>query len=124
MSSDVFAGMPSAPGNLPKRLSNEWFSIMISMTCLMGDRGEAARPAITADAGLPDASKGSKTAKDTPPAARTLECFTRQLCARWPASSVSRRFPAFPAASPPVGGPSEPGELADRRARYGYCMHG
>ena len=33
----MFDGMPSAPGKLPKRLSNEWFSIMISMTCLTGE---------------------------------------------------------------------------------------
>ena len=37
MRSDAFEGIPSAPGKLPKRLSNEWFSIMTSITCLMGE---------------------------------------------------------------------------------------
>jgi hypothetical protein len=58
-------------------LSNEWFSIMISMTCLIGGPGEAARPAVTAAAVVPAASKGSNAAKDTPPAIASLECFTR-----------------------------------------------
>ena len=119
----MFAGMPSAPGNLPKRLSNEWFSIMISMTCLMGGAGEAARPAVTADAAVPAASKGSKVTSD-PLAVRSLECFTRQLCARHGAQA---RVPANPAFPPNRGVSSilrARRELADRRARYGYCMHG
>ena len=42
MRNDAFEGIPSAPGKLPKRLSNEWFSIMISITCLTGEPGTPA----------------------------------------------------------------------------------
>jgi len=70
--------MPSAPGNRPKRLSNEWFSIMISTTCLMGDPGATAWLAVADDvAARPPASTDTR---DTLQAVRILEGFTSQLC--------------------------------------------
>src|SRR6516225_2871976 len=48
LGNDTPAGIPSAPWNRPNKLSNVWFSIMISMTCLTG---EPAMPADAASAG-------------------------------------------------------------------------
>jgi hypothetical protein len=65
--------MPSAPGKLPKRLSNVWFSIMISMTCLMG-KGVAEGLATAEDARV-DVAPVAAATRSTSPATRNLLCF-------------------------------------------------
>ena len=84
--------MPSAPGNWPKRLSKEWFSIMISMTCVTGTPGTlaetAAEGATTEDTAAVAARSG------TPPAARSLERFTRPIVPA-PGRRVLLRGPRF-----------------------------
>lgn len=40
----MFGGIPSAPGKPPNRLSKLWFSIMISITCLIGGPGMLSGP--------------------------------------------------------------------------------
>src|SRR5580692_7236633 len=88
--------MPSAPGNLPKRLSKEWFSIMISMTCVTGTVGTFAVTAAEdiAAEGATTEDTAAAARSDTPPAARSLECFTRPIVPA-PRRHVMLRAPRF-----------------------------
>src|ERR1700733_7226602 len=64
--------MPSAPGKLPKRLSKVWFSIMISITCLIGVLAvlaASADPADLADGCVAWAAAGPATAASAAAAA-------------------------------------------------------
>ena len=74
----MFAGMPSAPANDPKRLSKEWFSIMISMTCLIGEPATAgpAASGLAADAAA-DGSAAVAATSGTSASARNLLSLTR-----------------------------------------------
>src|ERR1700683_4225678 len=108
--------MPSAPGKLPNRLSNEWFSIMISMTWVIGTSGLAgAATAAGAMAGAgaavnaraPEGMARESPAEEPPaavaanthkqPAASCLECLTRPIVPRAPLSVLfrARCFPLY-----------------------------
>src|SRR5580704_3305338 len=102
LSSEVFAGMPSAPANDPKRLSKEWFSSMTSMTCVTGTSGTVAMPAaVTAAEGTTADDTAAATARTgTPHAARSLERFTRPIV------------------------PRSAGDLASLLPACRYCKHG
>src|SRR5579859_2753670 len=110
LSSEVFAGMPSAPANDPKRLSKEWFSSMTSMTCVTGTSGTFAAPAaapaavtaaVTAAEGTTTDDTAAATARTgTPHAARSLERFTRPIV------------------------PRSAGDLAPLLPACRYCKHG
>jgi hypothetical protein len=82
---DAFAGIPSAPGKLPNKLSNVWFSTMISMTCLIGEPGipvdtvpacRACPVAAVAVSAVTAATTG------TSPAAKSFMRLTRMTLAR------------------------------------------
>ena len=83
----MFAGIPSAPGKLPNKLSNVWFSTMISMTCLTGEPGIRV-DTVPACWGCPVAAVAAEVSAvtaattGTSPAARSFMRLTRMTLAR------------------------------------------
>src|SRR5579872_1118466 len=60
--------VPSAPGKEANRLSKEWFSLMMKMTCLMGHGGPNAHGVATEECGAESPAATAPPADD-PPAA-------------------------------------------------------